>query len=91
MGLPDYGETYKGPHRDPRFDKQTAPVRSLNEAWLAVLDRCAVDTPLSGVVFPLMRLCFFCGATHAVFLLDNGHGAQLAADIAGYLSEEPRS
>jgi hypothetical protein len=27
---------------------------------------------------------------HVVFLLDNGHGHQLAADIAGFLREEPR-
>ena len=90
MGLPDYDKAGKVPPRDPRFDKGSAPVRSLNEAWLDALDRCAVDTPLSEVVFPLMRICFFGGATHAVFLLGNGHGDQLAADIAGFLREEPR-
>lgn len=89
MGL-DYGKAGKVPPRDPRFDKQTAPVRSLNEAWLDALDGWAVDTPLSEVILPLMRTCFFGGAMHAVFLLDNGHGDQLAADIAGFLREEPR-
>ena len=58
MGL-DYGKAGKVPPRDPRFDKQAAPVRSLNEAWLDALDRWAVDTPLSEVIFPLMRTCFF--------------------------------
>ena len=91
MGLPDYGKAGKVPPRDPRFDTQAAPARSLNEAWLDALDRCAVDTPLSEVILPLMRTCFLCGATHAVFLLDNGHGDQLADDIAGFLREEPHS
>ena len=49
MGLPDYGKAGKVPPRDPRFDKQTAPARSLNEAWLDALDRCAADTPLNEV------------------------------------------
>jgi hypothetical protein len=91
MGLPDYGKAGKVPPRDPRFDKQTAPARSLNEGWLDALERCAADTPLNEVIFPLMRICFFYGAMHAVFLLDDGHGDQLAADIAGFLREEPRS
>jgi hypothetical protein len=91
MDLPDYDKAGKVPPRDPRFDRQTAPVRSLNEAWLDALDRCAADTLLKEVTFPLMRVCFFCGAMHAVFLLGNGHGDQLAADIAGFLKEGPRS
>ena len=68
-----------------------ASVRSLNEAWLDALDRCTADTPLNEVIFPLMRICFFYGAMHAVFLLENGHHVQLAADIAGFLREEARS
>jgi hypothetical protein len=28
---------------------------------------------------------------HAVFLLQRGHGDQLAADIAGFITEEPQS
>jgi hypothetical protein len=51
MGL-DYRNAGKVPPRDPQFDKQTGPVRSLNEAWLDALDRWAVDTPLSEVILP---------------------------------------
>jgi hypothetical protein len=60
---------------------------SLNEAWIEMLDRCVIDIRLSEVILPLMHNCFFCGATQAVFLLDNGHGAQLAADIAAFFRE----
>jgi hypothetical protein len=28
---------------------------------------------------------------HAVFLLQKGHGDRLAADIAGFIKEEPQS
>jgi hypothetical protein len=38
-----------------------------------------------------MRNCFFGGAVHAVLLLQKGYGDQLAADIASFLVEEPRS
>jgi hypothetical protein len=38
-----------------------------------------------------MRNCFFGGAMHAVFLLQKGHGDQLASDIAGFIREEPQS
>ena len=91
MDLPDYGKAGNVPPRYPRFDKRAASVRSLNEAWLDALDRCTADTPLNEVIFPLMRICFFYGAMHAVFLLENGHYVQLAADIAGFLREEARS
>jgi hypothetical protein len=35
-----------------------------------------------------MRNCFFGGAMHAVLLLQNGHGDQLAADFAGFITGE---
>jgi hypothetical protein len=38
-----------------------------------------------------MRACFFGGATYAVLLLQKGHGNQVACDIAGFLTEDPRS
>lgn len=68
-----------------------APISSLNEAWLHALDKCAIDTPLNGIILPLMRNCFFGGAVHAVLLLQKGHGDRLASDIAGFLIEEPQS
>jgi hypothetical protein len=40
------------------------------------------------VIFPLMRNCFLGGAMHAVLLLRNGHGDQVAADIAGFITNE---
>jgi hypothetical protein len=38
-----------------------------------------------------MRNRFFGGAMRAVFLLQKGHGDQLASDIAGFIMEEPQS
>src|SRR4051794_4674042 len=66
------------------------PISSLNEAWFHVLDRCVINPPLSEVILPLMRECFFGGATYAVLLLQKGHGDELARDIAGFINEEPR-
>jgi hypothetical protein len=51
------------------------------------LDKCALDTPLSETILPLIRNCFFGGAVHAVLLLQNGHGDQLTSDIASFLME----
>jgi hypothetical protein len=70
---------------------QAAPISSLNEAWLHALDKCAIETPLSETILPLMRNCVFAGAVHAVPLLQTGHGDQLAYDIAGSPMEEPHS
>ena len=71
---------------------QTTPsILSLNEAWLHTLDRCVPDTPLSEVVLPLMRNCFFAGAVHAVLLLRKGHGDELASDITGFIAEQTQS
>jgi hypothetical protein len=38
-----------------------------------------------------MRDCYFGGAMHAVLLLQQGHGGQLASDIAGFIMKEPQS
>jgi hypothetical protein len=66
-------------------------ISSLNEAWLHTLDEYVIDTPLSQVILPVMRACFFGGATYAVLLPQRGHGNQVAADIAGFLSEQQQS
>ena len=80
MGLRDDGE-----------GRTTGAISSLNEAWFHTLDRCVSDSPLSAVILPLMRNCFFGGAIHAVLLLQKGHGDQLASDIVGFIMEEPQS
>ena len=90
MGRRDDREVNRLPSGDPRGET-TGPISSLNEAWFLTLDRCDIDTPLSEVIFPLMRNCFFGGAMHAVLLLQKGHGDQLASDIAGFIIEEPQS
>jgi len=73
------------------FRQSTAAISSLNEAWFRALDEYAVDTPLNEVLLPLLRNCFFGGAVYALLLLQNGHGDQVAADIAGFITEEPSS
>jgi hypothetical protein len=75
------------PLGDPRRTEANGPISSLNEAWLHTLDSCVVNFPLSDVILPLMRNCFVAGATHAVLLLQGGHGDQLARDIAGFGDE----
>jgi hypothetical protein len=91
MSLCDDGETNKLPRGDRPLGPTTGPISSLNEAWLHILDSCVVDCPLSEVILPLMRNCFFGGAMHAVFLLQKGHGDQLASDIAGFIMDESQS
>ena len=91
MGLDDKHEKRNPPSRDPRSAQTAGPISSLHEAWFHTLDTCIVDSPLSEVILPLMRNCFFGGAMHAVFLLQKGHGDRLAADIAGFIKEEPQS
>jgi len=81
----------KLPLGDPRLEQTTNLISSLNEAWLHTLDRCVTDGPLSEVILPLMRNCFYGGAMHAGFLLQKGHGDELAAEIAGFIEEEPQS
>jgi hypothetical protein len=43
--------------------------------------------PRSEVILPLMRNCFVAGATHAVLLIQKGHGDQLLREIAGFGDE----
>jgi hypothetical protein len=72
--------------------KQTiGSISSLKQAWFHTLDEYVATTPLSQVILPLMRACFFGGATYAVLLLQKGYGNQVACDIAGFLTEQPRS
>jgi hypothetical protein len=91
MGIRNNGEAEERASSDPRLEQATGSICSLNEAWLNMLDRCFIDSPLSEVILPLMRICFFGGATHAVFLLDKGHGREIAADIAAFLRESRQS
>jgi hypothetical protein len=91
MGVGDDDEKGKLRPGDRQSGQATGPISSLNEAWFHTLDSCVIDSPLSEVILPLMRNCFFGGAMHAVFLLQKGHGNQLAADIAGFIKEEPQS
>ena len=74
------------------FSRQSATtISSLNEAWLHTLDEYVIDTPLSQIILPTMRGCFFGGAIYAVLLLQKGHGDRVAADIAGFIAEKPES
>ena len=91
MGLRGDREVGKLPPGDPRRGQTTGPISSLNEAWFHTLDRCVIDTPLSEVIFPLMRNCFFGGAMHAVLLLQRGHGDELASDITDFFTDQPES
>ena len=76
----------------PLSSRQTRDaILSLNEAWLCTLDEYVIDTSLSEVILPVMRTCFFGGATYAVLLAQTGHGNQVVSDIAGFLTEQPRS
>jgi hypothetical protein len=84
------GEVNRLPPGDSSRLQTNGPISSLNEAWFHVLDRCATSLPLSEVILPLMRDCFFVGATYAVLLLQKGHGDELTRDIAGFINEEPR-
>ena len=90
MGLRNDGEISELPPGNPRLGETTGPISSLNEAWFHTLDSCVIDAPLSEVILPLMRNCFFGGAMHAVLLLQNGHGDQLASDIARFIMKEPQ-
>jgi hypothetical protein len=91
MGLRDDSEVSKISAGEPRLGQITGTISSLNEAWFHTLDRCVSDSPLSEVMLPLMRNCFFGGALHAVLLVQKGHGDQVVSDITGFISEEPQS
>ena len=79
------------PTGDLRGAQVNGPISSLNEAWFQTLDSCVVNFPLSDVILPLMRTYFVAGATHAVLLLQRGHGHQLLRDIAGFSNEASAS
>ena len=84
-------EVSRRPSEDLLPRQSATTISSLNEAWLHTLDEYAVDTPLSRIILPTMRSCFFGGAIYAVLLLQEGHGARVAADIAGFIAEKPES
>jgi len=90
MDLPGDDEVTKLPHRDSPLEQTSGTICSLTEIWGHTLDRCVIDMPLSELIVPLMCNCFFGGAMHAVLLLQNGHGDQLASDIAGFIMKVPR-
>ena len=90
MAEPEDSEVNKLPPGDPCRLQTNGPISSLNEAWFHVLDRCVIEFPLSDVILPLMRECFFGGATCALLLLQKGQGDELGRDIAGFINEEPR-
>jgi hypothetical protein len=85
------GEVSGRPSGPPSSRQTRDAILSLNEAWLHTLDEYVVDTPLSQIILPVMRACFFGGATYAVLLAQRGHGDQVVSDIAGFLTERPRS
>ena len=91
MRLRNDREISELPTENTRVGQTTDPIFSLNEAWFHTLDKCAVDTPLSEAIYPLMRNCFFGGAIHAVLLLQRGHGDELVSDITGFITEPPQS
>jgi hypothetical protein len=90
MAMHEDGEVNKLPPGDPCRLQTNGLISSLNESWFHVLDKCVTKLPLSEVILPLMRDCFFAGATYAVLLLQNGHGDELTRDIAEFINEEPR-
>jgi hypothetical protein len=89
MGLREDGEAGKLSPGDLQLGQATGPICSLNDAWSRALNKCVTDTPLSESILPVMRSCFFGGAMPAVSLLREGHGDQLASDIASFIMEEP--
>ena len=87
----DGGEVSGRPSGPPSSRQTRDAILSLNEAWLHTLDEYVVDTPLSQIILPVMRACFFGGAAYAVLLAQRGHGNQVVSDIAGFLTEQPGS
>src|SRR5271168_4375362 len=90
MAMREGGEVNKPPAGDAYRLQTNGSISSLNEAWFHVLDKCVIKLPLSEVILPLMRDCFFAGATYAVLLQQKGYGGELTRDIAGFINEEPR-
>ena len=90
MGMQENSEANKFPPGDPSRLQSSGSISSLNEAWFHVLDKCVIKLPLSEVILPIMRDCFFAGATYAVLLQQKGHGDDVARDIAGFVNEAAR-
>ena len=91
MGAHREDEVSRPPAGGLRSTQNPIAISSLDEAWLHTLDEYVVDTPLSQIILPVMRACFFGGATYAVLLAQRGHGNQVVSDIAGFLTEQPGS
>ena len=87
----DGGEVSWPPSSHTSSGQITDAISSLNGAWLHTLDEYVIDTPLSQVILPVMRVFFFGGATYTVLLAQRGHGNQVVTDIAVFLTEQPRS
>ena len=85
------GGVSRRPSGDLLSRQCTTTISSLNEAWLHTLDEYVIDMPLSQIILPMMRRCFFGGAIYAVLLLQKGHGDRVAADIAGFIAEKLES
>lgn len=82
-------EVRRVPWGDLPPKETTDAISSLNEAWLHTLDEYVISTPLSQVILPTMRSCFFGGAIYALLLLQKGRGDRVAADITGFITEKP--
>ena len=91
MELSDGGEVSLPSSDHTSSGQITDAISSLNEAWLHTLDEYVIDTPLSQVILPVMRVFFFGGATYTVLLAQRGHGNQVVTHIAVFLTEQPRS
>jgi hypothetical protein len=89
MSLHDDGQVGRPVRRNNHLGHTGGSISSLNEAWVHTLDTCVSDGSMNEVILPLMRN--FVGAMHAVFLLQKGHGEQLASDISRFVKEEPQS
>jgi hypothetical protein len=90
-GLREDGEAASLSPGDLQLGQETGPICSLKRGLNSTLNKCVTDTPLSEGILPLMRSCFFGGAMHAVFLLQKGHGDQLASDITSFVLEQRQS
>ena len=88
--MQENSEANKFPPGNPSRLQTSGSISSLNEAWFHVLDKCVIKIPLSEVILPIMRDCFFAGATYAVLLQQKGHGDEVARDIAGFVNEASR-
>jgi len=84
-------EVSRPPVAGLRSTQNPIAISSLNEAWLHTLDEYVADTPLSQVIVPVGRAGVVDGGGDAVLLAQEGHGNQVAADITGFITEQPRS